>query len=152
VFGSKHALLAQVINPDAFNRRFQQLLEELRATTDPAQRLSLVAQITRQAYEPLVSSLELLRTAAALTPDLAQLAREVEARRRQNQARLIIALHDQGVLHPGLALEEAMDVLWALTSYEVYRLLVVRQHWEPVRYETWLAHILTEQLLAPGDV
>jgi AcrR family transcriptional regulator len=152
VFGSKPALLAQVINPEAFNRRFQQLLIELRATTDPAQRLSLVAQITRQAYEPLVSSLDLLRTAAALSPDLAQLAQAVEARRRQNQARLIAALHDQGVLHPGLSSEEATDVLWALTSYEVYRLLVVQQHWAAVRYETWLVHVLSEQLLSPGDV
>jgi AcrR family transcriptional regulator len=147
VFGSKHALLAQVINPDAFSLRFQQLLEELRATEDPARRLALVAQITRQAYEPLVSSLELLRTAEAITPDLAELAQQVEARRRQNQARLIAALHDQGVLRPGLSTEEATDVLWTLTSYEVYRLLVVQHRWEPVRYERWLVQLLIDQLL-----
>jgi AcrR family transcriptional regulator len=151
VFGSKHALLAQVINPDAFSLRFQQLLEKLRATQDPVRRLSLVAEITRQAYEPLVSSLELLRTAEALTPDLAELAQQVEARRRQNQARLIAALHDQGVLCPDLSVEEATDVLWTLTSYEVYRLLVVKQRWEPVRYETWLVQLLIEQLLSPVD-
>ena len=63
VFGSKRVLLAEVINPEAFSTHVRQLIEELRALEDPSRRLSLVAQITRQAYEPLASSLELLRTA-----------------------------------------------------------------------------------------
>ena len=62
VFGSKSALLAELINPDAFSSQVQQLIVDLRQTPDPAQRLALVVQITRQAYEPLVSELELLRT------------------------------------------------------------------------------------------
>src|SRR5215468_9198337 len=52
VFGSKRALLAEVINPEAYSPRAQQLIEELRVTQDPFRRLALVAQITRQAYEP----------------------------------------------------------------------------------------------------
>ena len=147
VFGSKRVLLAEVINPEAFSTPVQQLIEELRATEDPSRRLSLVAQITRQAYEPLASSLELLRTAGAVAPELADVTRQIEARRRQNQARLIASLREQGTLRPGLPLEEATDVLWALTSYDVYRMLVVEQRWEPERYETWLAQLLTQHLL-----
>ena len=70
VFGSKWALLAEVINPDAFSPRARQLIEELRATEDVSRQFSLVAQITRQAYEPLASSLELLRTAGAVALEL----------------------------------------------------------------------------------
>jgi AcrR family transcriptional regulator len=151
VFGSKHALLAEVINPDAFSTPVKLLVEELRVTEDPSRRLSLVAVITRQAYEPLASSLELLRTASAVAPELADLAQQVEARRRQNQARLIASLREQGVLRSGLSFEEATDVLWALTGYDLYRMLVVEQRWEPVCYETWLAQLLIEQLLQPAD-
>jgi AcrR family transcriptional regulator len=150
VFGSKRALLAEVINPEAFSAHVWQLIEEVRATEDPSRRLSLVAQITRQAYEPLVNELELLRTAGAVAPELTDLASLVEARRRQNQARLVASLHEQGVLRPGLSLQEAADVLWALTSYDLYRMLVVQQHWQPERYETWLARILIKQMLEPG--
>ena len=148
VFGSKRALLAAVINPDAFSTPVKLLIEELRATEDPSRQVSLVAQITRQAYEQLASSLELLRTASAVAPELADLAQQVEARRRQNQSRLIVSLHERGTLHPGLSFEEATDVLWALTSYDLYRMLVVEQSWEPERYETWLAQLLVQQLLA----
>ena len=131
---------------DAWHRS-EPVIEELRATEDPSGRLSLVAQITRQAYEPLASSLELLRTAGAVAPELADLAQQVEARRRQNQARLIASLREQGVLRSGLSFEEATDVLWALTSYDLYRMLVVEQSWEPERYETWLAQLLVQHLL-----
>jgi AcrR family transcriptional regulator len=148
VFGSKHALLAEAINPEAFSTHVRQLIEELRATEDPPRQLSLVAQITRQAYEPLVSSLELLRTAGAVAPELADLAQQVEARRRQNQARLMASLHEQGVLRSDLSFEEVTDVLWALTSYDLYRMLVVEQGWEPERYEMWLAQLLVQHLLA----
>ena len=151
VFGSKRALLAEVINPEAFSTQVWQLIEEVRATEDPSRRLALVAQITRQAYEPLANELELLRTAGAVAPELAELGSLVEARRRQNQARLMASLHEQGVLRPGLSLEEAADVLWALTSFDLYRMLVVKQRWEPQRYETWLAHLLIQQMLEPGD-
>jgi hypothetical protein len=83
--------------------------------------------------------------------ELADVVRQIEARRRQNQARLIASLRAQRALCPGLSLKEATDVLWALTSYDLYRLLVVEQHWEPLRYETWLAQLLVEQLLQPAD-
>lgn len=151
VFGSKRALLAEVINPEAFSPSVRQLIEELRATRDVPQQLSLVAQITRQAYEPLASSLELLRTAGAVAPELAEVARQIEARRRQNQGRLIASLHKQGLLRHGLSLEEAMDVLWALTSYDLYRMLVVERGWESVRYETWLAQLLIQQMLGSSE-
>ncbi len=149
IFGSKRVLLAEVINPEALNPRVQQLIEELRATEDQALRLSLVAQITRRAYEPLVSSLELLRTAGAVAPELADVRRQIEERRRHNQARLIASLRAQGALRPDLALAEATDVLWAMTSYDLDRMLVVEQRWDPERYETWLAQLLIEHLLAP---
>jgi AcrR family transcriptional regulator len=151
VFGSKQGILTAVVNPKAFGAHVQQMLDELRTSADPSQRVSLVAQITRQAYEPLVSELELLRTAGAVAPELADLARQVEARRRQNQGRLVAYLDEHRMLRQGLLLEEATDLLWTLTSYDLYRMLVVECRWEPVRYETWLAQLLIQQLLQPVE-
>lgn len=151
VFGSKRAILAEVVNPNAFDTQVQQLLGELRATPDPGRRVSLVVQITRQVYESLVLELELLRTASGVAPELADLARDIEVRRRQNQARLVAYLHEQGTLRHGLSPEEATDMLWALTSYDLYRMLVVEQRWLPDRYETWLTHLLIQNLLQPVE-
>ena len=151
VFGSKQGILAALVNPDAFDAPIQHLLDQLRASQDPLQRVALVALITRQVYESLVSQFELLRTAGVVAPELADLARQIEMRRRQNQSYLIAFLHEQGLLRHDLPPEEATDVLWALTSYDLYRMLVVERHWPPERYETWLANLLIQHLLQPSE-
>ncbi|HEX4713817.1 MAG TPA: helix-turn-helix domain-containing protein, partial [Ktedonobacteraceae bacterium] len=92
VFGSKRAILAAVVNSGALTPHVQQLLDELRATLEPARQLSLVAQVTRQVYELLVLELDLLRVSSAIAPELTELAQQIEERRRQNQARLIARL------------------------------------------------------------
>jgi TetR/AcrR family transcriptional regulator, regulator of autoinduction and epiphytic fitness len=149
VFGSKHGILAELVNPAAFDTHVQLLLDQLRTSQEPLQRVALVVLITRQVYESLISQFELLRTAGVVAPELADLARQVELRRRKNQAYLIADLQEQGVLRHSLTSEEATDVLWALTSYDLYRMLVVERHWPPVYYETWLTHLLIQHLLQP---
>jgi len=149
VFGSKQGILAGLVNPEAFDAPIQHLLDQLRTSQDPARRVALVALITRQVYESLVSQFELLWTAGVVAPELADLARQIEMRRHQNQSYLIAFLHEQGLLRHDLPPEEANDVLWALSSYGLYRMLVVERHWPPERYESWLANLLIEHLLQP---
>ena len=59
-------------------------------------------------------------------------------------------LYEQGMVRPGLSLEEAADILWVMTSFDLYRMLVVKQRWEPARYERCLAQLLIQQMLEPG--
>jgi AcrR family transcriptional regulator len=146
-FGSKRGILAELMSPAAFGDRVQQLLGQLRVASDPLQRVRLVAQMTRQIYESLAPEFDLLRGAGTVAPELADLARQIEARRRQNVARLVAYLEEQRVLRPAVAPEEAVDVLWALTSYDLYRMLVGEAGWTLDRYEVWLAELLRERLL-----
>jgi AcrR family transcriptional regulator len=151
VFGSKLGVLTELLRPSTFGQRYQQLLERLQTEADPVQRVSLVAEITCQVYDALAPELDLLRGAASIAPELTELARQVEARRRENQGRLISYLASRGVLHQGLQLEEATDELWALSSYDLYRMLVVERGWASERYEAWLANVLRQRLLDPQD-
>jgi AcrR family transcriptional regulator len=149
VVGSKTAILAELVNPAAFDIHVQHLLDQLRTSQEPAQRVKLVVLITRRVYESLISEFELLRTAGVVAPELADLAQQIEARRRHRQAYLIADLREHGTLRQNLSLEEATDVLWSLTSYDLYRMLVMKQGWEVSRYESWLTTLLTEHLLQP---
>ena len=151
VFGSKQGILADLVNPDAFDAPIQHLLDQLRTSQEPLQRVALVAVITRRVYESLVSQFELLRTASVVAPELADLARQIEMRRRQNESYLIASLHEQGLLRHDLPPEEATDVLWALSSFDLYRMLVIERHWPPERYETWLTNLLLQHLLQPAE-
>src|SRR2546421_4990730 len=151
--GSKTAILAELVNelvnPAAFDTHIQHLLDQLRTSQEPVQRVELVVLITRRVYESLVSEFELLRTTGVVALELVDLARQIEARRRQRQTYLIADLHEQGVLRHDLSLEEAADVLWSLTSYDLYRKLVVERCWDASRYESWLTSLLIEHLIQP---
>ena len=147
VVGSKREILAAIVNPDAFEAPVQELLSQLRTGQEPEQRVKLVVLISRRVYESLRSEFELLRTAGVVDPELADLARRIEARRRHNQSYLITDLHERGRLRPELSPGEALDILWSLTGYDLYRMLVIECGWEAEHYEHWLSQLLLDRLL-----
>jgi AcrR family transcriptional regulator len=151
-FGSKRGVLAALVDPLASAGPPRELVDQIRAARDPRHRLRLVAELTRRAYEASVPEFELMRGAIAVAPEVAAVARQVESRRHANQARLAAYLEEHGVLRDGLAPEEATDIIWALTSYDLYRALIGERQWPPDRYETWLAATLAAALLAPSNL
>jgi len=151
-FGSKRGILAELVSPPAFGGRYQEVLAHLRAEPDPSRRVALVAQLTRQVYEALTPEFELLRGAGAVAPELAEVAHTVEQRRWHLQERFVEFLSEQGVLHADRSHADATDEVWALTSFDLYRLLVRERGWTALRYEAWLTQALMQRLfLSPGD-
>lgn len=148
-FGSKRGLLAAVVDPLASGGPPRDLVERVRAATDPRERLRLVAELARRAYQAAAPELELMRGAAAVTPEIAAAARQVESRRHANQARLVADLAEHRVLRQDLDPSHATDIVWALTSYDLYRALVTGRHWPEERYQDWLAGTLAACLLRP---
>jgi len=60
------------------------------------------------------------------------------------------ALADRGALKPELTPAEAADVPWLLIDPGIYHRLVIVQHWDPDRYQDWLADALISLLLPVG--
>ncbi len=148
-FGSKRGILGELLDYPAFGRRFRDLVDEIRVVPDPRRRVELATHMTCQAYENAREEFELLRGVGAVDPELEELARQVGARRRDNEAKLISYLRQSGALRDGLDAGEATDVLWALTSYDLYRNFVIESGWSREHYEAWLAEVLTQRLLEP---
>ena len=74
-------------------------------------------------------------------------ARTRLARTAVAQAARALFLARAGALRPGLRERDAADIIHALMSPEVCRLLVGDRRWPPQRYERWLADTLISQLL-----
>jgi len=148
-FGSKRGVLAALVDPLASAGPPRDLVNQLRETREPRERLRLVAELSRRVYEASLPEFELMRGAAAVAPEVAAVARQVEARRRGNQARLVAYLREHRCLREDLAPDEATDIVGALTGYDVYRALVVEQRWPADRYQNWLADTLADGVLAP---
>jgi hypothetical protein len=92
----------------------------------------------------------ILASAADSDPAAAGLFAELQDQRRRGQGRIARALGRAGALQPGLREREAADIIHALMSPELYRLLVLDRGWSRTRYEAWLTATITAQLLG-GD-
>jgi AcrR family transcriptional regulator len=123
----------------------------LLADPDPRQQLSGFAGITRGIMTRTEPLHRILVSAAGSDPGAAALLAEQTRHRQQGQGRIARALARAGALRPELSEREAADIIHALMSPEVYRLLVADRGWSPERYERWLAQTLAGQLLPPGD-
>jgi hypothetical protein len=121
-----------------------------RAEEDPRQ---IVANWGTLAAEvaPLVTPILLLvRDAAATDPEMARMRSEMDDDRRRRMTRNARHLHSAGHLRRGIALREAVDILWTYSSPELYELLVHRRGWPPFRYGQFIAEAMTAALLPPA--
>jgi AcrR family transcriptional regulator len=91
-----------------------------------------------------------LESAAGSDPAAAELLSEIRRQRARGQGRIARILSRSHALKSGLRERDAADVIHALMSPEVYRLLVGERRWAPERYEQWLASTLVEQLVVDG--
>ena len=110
----------------------------------------ILAQYARQVREVGARTAplhEVVRAAAGLDEEIRALAEEARAQRLRGMRMLAQQLADRGALKPGLTPAEAADVLWLLNDPGVYYRLIVEQHWDPDRYQAWLADSLIDLLI-----
>jgi AcrR family transcriptional regulator len=88
-----------------------------------------------------------LEEAARSDRGAAAVLAEIARQRHDGQRRVTRSLARAGALRTGLKERDAADIVHALASPEVYRLLVTDRGWSGERYEQWLASILIDQLL-----
>lgn len=132
-----------------FGAAFEQTVDELRRESSAYARIGLAAQLARQAYQRLSPEFELLRAGASLGKDLRALAITLQARRRSNLVKLATSVRRGVGTQSAPEPARLADALVALTSYDVYRILVLDLGWSATRYERWLAKEMRLTLLGP---
>jgi AcrR family transcriptional regulator len=122
---------------------------EISALTDEAEPAALIAGFTSVTAAINARGRDVFRilaSAADSDPAAAELLADVQRQRDRGQGQIARALALAVALAPGLRERDAADLIHALMSPELYRLLVVERGWAPARYERWLTETLTAQL------
>jgi AcrR family transcriptional regulator len=91
----------------------------------------------------------LIRDAAGTDPEMADLRTEVDEQRLRRMEGNARTLHDRGDLREGITLEQARDILWTMSSAELYELLVLRRGWSVDRFAAFQADQMIAALLPP---
>lgn len=107
---------------------------------------SLVVEVAPRILPLLI----VLNDAASADADARALRDELGEERLERMAHNAGALADAGHLGPQVSVEEARDVLWLVTSPELYDLLVCRRAWSVERYSDHVSRMLRSSLLAEG--
>jgi AcrR family transcriptional regulator len=90
----------------------------------------------------------LLRQAAALDKEVAELERS-RAKERQRTYRIGAGLlAERGALRQSLSLDDAAAIMYATGHPDVYRFLVIEQGWTPDQWAAWVRSTLEAGLLA----
>jgi TetR/AcrR family transcriptional regulator, regulator of autoinduction and epiphytic fitness len=116
------------------------------AEPDPGKLLAGFASITVAINARSNDVYRILSSASGSDPAAAVLLADYQQKRDDGQGRIARSLARARALRPGLRERDAADLIHALVSPELYRLLVVDRGWTPERYEQWLAGILADQL------
>ena len=156
-FGSKVAVLAEaaavlVAGPEeeaATPPPERAWVRELFAEPDPARQLALYARHMRAVSERYMALLDVMRVTAAADPEVGTLLAQAERGRYDGPRHITPVLADTGALQPGITAERAADIMYAITTYDVFRSLVQDRGWSHQDAETWTAETLTRLLLTP---
>lgn len=157
LFSSKHGILKALLDasvagddepvPVAERPHVRSLL----SAADARDRLAGLAALSVEINTRTAPIYRILVSAAGSDNDASSLLDELTKQRQEGQGRVATSLARSGALRPGLGARDAADLIHALASPELYRLLVIDRQWTVDRFERWLSEALADQLLSLGE-
>ena len=149
-FGSKQGLLLALL--DDMARRadrpgFEQAMRE--TAGDPRRQLAEAIAFNLRFFDRNIALISLMRTVSGVEPEVAAVWDEGEARRRRGEEELVAAWDRSGALAAGVTAQQAVDIFWAMSGPDFYRLMVVESGWDLEEFRNWLTAKLTGMLFRP---
>jgi AcrR family transcriptional regulator len=117
------------------------------AEPDPTELLAGFAAMTIAINQRTGDVYRVLVSAAGADPAAADLLERIDQQRASGQREIARALHRRHSLRAGLSERDAADLIHALMSPDLYRLLVLDRRWSPGKYQQWLTATLVHQLI-----
>jgi AcrR family transcriptional regulator len=150
-FGSKVRILTALVDarlapPGVANVMDRPEARAVRDEVDQRRQLRLFAQDIAAVSTRVRPIYEVLRTASAVEPEVGDVFAEMEQHRLANMRRLATWLAAHGPLR--VTEERAGEIIWALASPDVARMLCDARGWSEAEHADWLEAMLVAALLS----
>lgn len=153
IFTSKAGIIMAAIEDRVLNDDANvDAIKLLQSAQDALLILKGTATLVRNVYEGNAPTFTAVYGACVVSPQLAELEADLGELRLQKQDPVVKNLMASGQIHPHLCKETIRDILWAITSREVYYLFVVKRGWSPDKYEKQLFSMLAASLVRPEAI
>jgi AcrR family transcriptional regulator len=154
IFGSKARVLTALIDlrlvPDGTVANVTQTpdAQAVRDEVDQRKQIELFARFIAGISTELRPVFEILRTASAVEPEMAKVFEEMDRFRLSNMQTYAQWIAARGPLR--VSSRQAGEIIWALASLDVGRMLCDELGWTESQHARWLADTLIRTLL-PDD-
>jgi len=153
VFGNKKAILSRVVDvsvvgdgePIPLLARVQ--IRDVEDEKDQRRQIQMFAERIQLIMSRVAPMFEVMRSAAKIEPEIGAVLKKYLDDRMRGMGYFIDCVMANGPLRDNLDKTTAVETTWALTSAEVYNLLIIDRGWSADEYEFWLAETLTRLLL-----
>src|SRR5918992_4806423 len=151
VFGSKAKVLTSLIDlrlvPDESVANITQRpeLQAIRAEVDQRKQIERFADFITGVSTQLRPVFEILRTASAVEPEMAKVFEEMDRYRMKNMQTYARWIAARGPLR--VSTRRAGEIIWALASPDVGRMLCDELGWSQAQHARWLSDTLARTLL-----
>lgn len=115
--------------------------------TNQHRQLTLFARGISKILHRAAPLFEILRIAAKTEPEIAELVQRLLRERMANMNMVAKSMSANGPLREGEGRARAAEVIWCMTSPELYLLLTRDLHWTEEQYTEWLSDTLIRLLL-----
>ena len=155
VFGSKARVLTALIDqrlapsPGVENVLDRPEARSVRDETDQCRQIQQFAGDMAAISTRVRPVYEILRTASAVEPEMAVIRAEMDAYRLRNMTQVAQWIAAHGPLR--VDVERAGEIIWALASPDMSRMLCDDRGWTQDQFANWLEHTLVSVLLPVDD-
>ena len=109
------------------------------STTHVGEFLAIVGQIVASVADRVAGLLTVMSEAARTDPEIAALARQLDAQRATMAAAIVNGIAERARLRSSLSYEEAVDTIWLLMDPFIFRRLTRDRAWTVERFQRWFS-------------
>lgn len=152
-FGNKRAILSKLIDVSLvgddqpiplLERQSPQAVQH---ETNQRRQIELFANDMYEIMNRIAPIFNIMRVASKTEPDIAEMFQNILDTRVQGMLVFVRALMKNKPLREGLVPDSAAEIVWTLTSAEVFTLLTKDRGWSQEKYKQWLVDSLARLLL-----
>ena len=153
IFGNKQGILAFLLDATVGGKEFplpvieQSAAQAIMQERDPRRQIDRSAQICGEILSRAAPVYAVMKTAADTEPEIQKRVRHLHKERLENMTAFFRHVTANGPLQEGLDEKRIGEIVWALTSPELFNLFTTELSWTREQYSQWLADILIRILL-----
>jgi AcrR family transcriptional regulator len=156
IFKNKKKLLASLMNvspltgvEDRTPMPERANIQAVSRERDRRRQLQRFAQVVASNLDQVAGIFEVMADAARVEPEFERMVEKLNKQRLEHMTLAVRDFASNGPFRTGMDQAYARDIVWALTSGEVFLLLTRERGWPKEKYADWLTDMLVRALL-PG--